>query len=187
MDRKQFLTVLATGCACCGAALALGEASAFAAEPTECDNKFQFAQTWVSRMLNQLDKQLDAPTRTRIMDAMGRECFQSFQGKNPSKSVAALMEGFAKHQGADSIRRDGNIVHLKYTRSGSKLVSDGYCLCPLAEKTPEGWSGTYCECSVGYVKAMFETASGGPVKVELLESLKRGGHTCSFKVELSKG
>jgi len=186
MDRKQFLKVLGQGCACCGAMLAFGDVAAAAETPapSECDNKFQFAQTWTMRMLNQLDSQLDAPTRTRIMNAMGRECFNSGGAKHTPKDVDELIAGFKKHQGEDAIRREGNVVYLKYTRSGAKLVSDGYCLCPLAEKTPAGWSATYCECSVGYVKSMFEQASGKPAKVDLLDSLKRDGRSCSFKVEL---
>jgi hypothetical protein len=59
--------------------------------------------------------------------------------------------------------------------------------CPLTEKGPEGLSGLYCECSVGYVKYMIERVTGTTVKVELLESLKRGGKGCNGVVGLLEG
>ncbi|HQT92614.1 MAG TPA: DUF6144 family protein, partial [Candidatus Kryptobacter bacterium] len=61
----------------------------------------------------------------------------------------------------------------------------GYCLCPLVESGPEGLSGTYCDCSVGYVREMFRTYTGKAVSVELLESLKRGGRTCRFGITVN--
>ncbi len=65
-----------------------------------------------------------------------------------------------------------------------KYAFDGYCLCPAVEKGPEGLSGTYCECSAAYLAEMFRRATERPVRVQLLESLKRGGNTCKFRIEL---
>jgi predicted hydrocarbon binding protein len=84
------------------------------------------------------------------------------------------------------IRHEGSLVYFDYVgnpQTGVK-VANGFCLCPLVEKGPEGLSGTYCECSIGYVNAMFEHVGGKSVRVELLESLKRGGRGCRFKIHL---
>ena len=61
-------------------------------------------------------------------------------------------------------------------------VADGYCLCPILEDGPRQLSPTYCHCSVGYVAASFEHGSGRKVRVQLVDSLRRGGKECHFAV-----
>ena len=148
-----------------------------------------FAQTWAKRMMDNMDAELDEPTRVRLMHANGRSCYR---GSRFPKSFAGGVDGFIaamkKWAGSNPpfIWREGNIVYFNYVQNPAGLkVSDGWCLCPLVEKGPEGLSGSFCECSVGYVTEMFAGIAGKPVRVELLESLKRGGKGCRFKIDLS--
>jgi hypothetical protein len=189
MDRKDFIKTFGNLCAgagilgCgCERALALSQD---ATKETPLSEKFEWAQTWVKRLFDILDRELDSATRTRIMEEMGRTCYEgSIQGLTiKPRSIDELMAWLNKQNGEDSIRRDGNVLFFQFTRNPAGLrVTDGYCLCPLVEKGPEGLSGTYCQCSVGYVRNMFSMYLEKPVQVELLESLKRGGKTCRFKV-----
>lgn len=50
------------------------------------------------------------------------------------------------------------------------------------ETKPAGLSGTYCICSVGYVKQWYETLLARPVEVDLIESTLMGGKRCKFKM-----
>jgi predicted hydrocarbon binding protein len=52
----------------------------------------------------------------------------------------------------------------------------------MVENVPTGLSPVYCHCSVGYVKEMFEQATGKSIQVALKESLKRGGKACRFHI-----
>ena len=205
MDRKTFLR--ASGCCAALAALQqLGCASLEAAsEPatgqgtttpgspssaqplTPADRRVAFAETWAKRFFDVLDSHLDEETREAIMRANGKACHE---GSQPGQKAAPVdidtfIAGVRRYMGEDAIRRDGNVVEFRYVQNPRGLkVADGYCLCPLVETGPAGLSGTYCWCSVGYVQHMFETEVGRPAKVELLESLKRGGKGCRFRVTL---
>jgi hypothetical protein len=190
MNRKQFLlNSIGLGAAGAGAFPILGQ-TAQPAQGTPCDKKYDFSQTWVKRFVDILDADLDEATRIRIMHTMGRTCYAGGSGKRSDRKpqpgdLEKLIGGIRKYGGDDMIRREGNVIHFQYVRNPAGLrVSDGWCLCPLVEKGPAGLSGTFCACSEGYVAEMFERSSEVPLKVELVESLKRGGKTCMFRIEL---
>jgi len=48
---------------------------------------------------------------------------------------------------------------------------------------PQGKSNTP-EFTLGELQEVYETVSGGPVSVEILETVKRGGSRCRFEVKL---
>jgi predicted hydrocarbon binding protein len=190
MDRKDFMKSLGGLCAgagllgCgCGRALALGNGQD-ATEETPLAEKFAFAQGYVKRLFDILDRDLDPAARTRLAEAMGSACYESWpQGKNqPPKPMPLdeLVTFLQKRTGDNIVRREGNVVY--YGFAAKPGVAIARCGCPLAEKGPEGLSGTFCQCSVGFVRAMFSGYLGQPVQVELLEALRRGGKTCRFKV-----
>ncbi len=208
MNRKEFLKTVGRTCGCAGAlSLAAGSLSGMgsaetgqsagssqapagaAAKPTPpvtpIERKMEFAHVWVKRFFDVLDREVDEPTRTRLMTVNGRECHRhSLKGRTPQRMTADELVAKISAGGGD-IRREGDVVYFNYSQNPKGLkVSDGYCLCPLVEDGPEGLSGTYCQCSVGYVADIFEGILGQPVRVELLESLKRGGKGCRFKVSL---
>lgn len=181
MDRKQFLTVLA-GAPCCAPAQTPPQS-----QGTSCERKMEFAQRWTKRLFDVLDKQLDEPARVRLMETMGELCYKHAHGSQSPLTLDDFIEKFRKRAGDEHIRREGNIVYFRYYANPAGLkVSDGFCLCPLVETGSANLSGTYCHCSVGYVREMFSGMAGHPVRVELLESLKRGGKTCSFKIHLNR-
>ncbi len=189
MNRKQFLSTFG---GCCGAVSALKAAAAQpASAETPVDRKYAFSQTWVKRFMSVLDQNVDEPTRKRLMQSQGRVCYEGAHGKRPPERPARgaldkAIEGMKKYGGEEMIRREGDTIHFQYIRNPAGLkVKDGYCLCPVVEKGPEGLSGTYCECSVGYVTEMFQRWTEKTVTVELLESLKRGGSGCKFKILLT--
>jgi hypothetical protein len=82
--------------------------------------------------------------------------------------------------GEHIVRREGNVVTYGFAMKPGVAITR--CGCPIAEHGPEGLSATFCRCSVGFVRAMFSGYPGRPVRVELLEALKRGGKTCRFKI-----
>ena len=52
----------------------------------------------------------------------------------------------------------------------------------MVESKPAGLSSTYCACSLGYVKEMFEQKFGRNVDIEMLDSVLNGGKRCRFKI-----
>ncbi len=63
-----------------------------------------------------------------------------------------------------------------------------YCHCPwVREALPEGGTpipSIFCNCSAGYYRAYWEIVLGKPVKVEVLDSVLKGGLECRFVVYL---
>ena len=212
MDRKQFLrqSLLAgVGC-CCGARLAFGQTvrnpealpRSLSADLTQRIRdgakspdwkKVEKAESWITSMVDNLDRLLDDETKRKIMNACGRACFIDAYGiaddRKPSAEQAQAYLGLLAKRGMD-VRRDGETITVLY-RWGTKQnpyglsMAEGYCMCPIAESGLQGLSGTFCECSGGYVKESLERGTGMTVvQIEVLESLLRGGKDCRFKVVL---
>jgi len=73
-------------------------------------------------------------------------------------------------------------IEIVSPRVGRSFGDGQYCMCPLVESGPPGLSPTFCLCSTGYVREIFERQLARPVTVELVESLKTGGRDCVFRV-----
>lgn len=203
MDRKQFLgkslrlaAVLGAGCPC--ATAAEGEAKNAAAScprtagdyehATSFEKRTEFAKTWAGRFLRVMDERLDERTRQGLMEANGRACAIGAYGPaEPAKAIGVdeFVARLAAHVGPENARREGDLVFCSYRQNPEGLrTADGYCLCPLVEDGPADLSPTFCHCSVGYVGYMFEKAIGRAVRVELVESVRRGGKACRFAVHV---
>jgi hypothetical protein len=196
MHRKEFLK-RSVG-ACCGAGLvslvdqvsAQDKSAASPSPVSDCSKRITSGQKVIRRFMNELDTSLEPAARARFMENCGRACFEGAHGKRPAdppkpENTARFLEGMKKYLGEEGVKREGDqmIVYFKYTANPQGLkVADGYCLCPILEDSPKDISPTYCLCSVGYVKEIFERQVGKPVAVELLDSVLRGGKGCNFKV-----
>ncbi len=142
----------------------------------------QFIQNWLSDLLEGMEATLDRDTRIRLIEACGRGCFNRFDLKQDiarrgQGSLEALM---AAYQQNFEIWRDGDRVHIRYGET-----SPG-CYCPAARFRPAQADDLHCECTRTTHQAIFETALGRPFRVEVVESLRRGGKTCHFLVDLSQ-
>jgi hypothetical protein len=203
MNRKEFLvqltgySALGAGLAaaplapCCAAAQKLSNASGAQPKLEEAfpvDKRFAWAQKWAGRMIDNIDAELDEPTRKRLMQAQGRTCYRGIINKQKFPPLDAFIVGANAWAGKEGpiARREGDTVYFDYFANPEGLRNaDGWCLCALVQKPTDVISGTYCECSVGYVREMFTEIVGKPVQVELTESLKRGGKRCRFKIDLT--
>ncbi len=80
-------------------------------------------------------------------------------------------------QGQASVTKEGNtITHITRPKE---------CVCPLVKdyKIVQAFPNL-CLCSKNYVKGLYQAAAKGPVTVELIETLNRGGSCCHFRIEL---
>jgi len=56
------------------------------------------------------------------------------------------------------------------------------CGCPLVRNKIVELNGTFCYCSLGWVKIIFKTLLKKPVHVEILKSIGAGDNICEFIV-----
>jgi len=152
------------------------------------------AESWVKFLLDNMDALLDGETKVKLMNACGRSCYLNAFGvageKKPSPEAAERYLQ-ALEKGGFRVERGSESTTITYGWAGKQnpqglSLKEGYCMCPLVEDEIPGLSPTYCNCSAGYVAEGMERATGRKVKsVEILESVKRGGKDCRFKVVLS--
>ncbi|ACB75984.1 hypothetical protein [Opitutus terrae] len=140
----------------------------------------QFVNNWLADLFDAIDSTLDKPAQTKLLEACGRGCFNRHEFKRAiardgsgdlDKLIAAYKRNF-------EIWREGDFVHIRY---GEK--SPG-CYCPAARNRPAKPNDIHCECTRTTHQTIFETALGRPFKVDVLQSIRRGGQTCHFRVHL---
>lgn len=187
MDRKSFTQKLAL-LGVCPFVIQNLSGSGLPNIPQEQDEKLkaiqvqkQFVENWLADLLESMDKNLDRETQEKIVGNCGVACFNRFQFKkdiaiNGSGDLDRLIESYKKNF---EIWKEGETVHIRYGEVSKN------CYCPAANYRALKPNDIHCECTRNTHKTIFETALGKPFRVEILESLRRGGKTCHFIVYLS--
>ena len=146
--------------------------------------ELRWKQNWVkrvfTRLLETMDKTLDEPTRQKILISMGRECANVWGF--PAKYKGNFEEFWNKE-----IERWKEAAEIaEYDREKGVIMissaerTDCTCVFVDKEKTPR----YFCDCSLGWQMELFETILRKPVKVELVDSVLRGGKRCVFKIRI---
>ncbi len=188
MRRKEFFRTAALGCLACGGMWIPSGADTPSApglqtsegEAAAREHERRFKQAYLLTLMENMEKQLDEKTRTSLMESCGRACARRGGLLKTAEAcrgdVRKFVAAFAKLVGEEMAFIEGETVHWGYPRCFCELVADG------PDRLPE----TYCRCSVGWVKEMFEIVTEKPVEVELVQSVKRGAPTCRFLIRIPK-
>ena len=200
MDRKSFLRSIGKAgvyaCTAAGglrAALGLPPVQSKPGDktPERAVKRMEFADHWVKRFFDVLDRTLDETSRRNLMLANGKTCLREWiqESKQEIKPVSfeQWAEKVAKDPKREGLKVEGNVISFQFDSSveTGQESAEGICLCPLVESKPAGMSPTYCLCSVGYVQEMHELRFGRKAEVELLDSVLMGGKWCRFKITLA--
>jgi predicted hydrocarbon binding protein len=127
-------------------------------------------------LLDALDLEVDEQTRVKVLESCGRKCIgEGFLKKaeaiaKKSKSTEEFLDGLSKVW-----------KHLHVSDDGVFVVYDE-CYCPLVKGYEGKVSPSFCNCSVGWIRELFETALKKPVKVEKIGTIKQGNKQCKFEV-----
>jgi hypothetical protein len=188
MNRKEYLKKSLCLGICSGAVLLPDFSNAKTIALDEPDEELkrvkqekEFIQNWLSDLLDSMDNVLDQDTKVKIIEGCGKGCFNRFKFKQDiaekgKGSIDKLIEAYKQNF---EIWRENELVHIRYGEVSA------HCYCPAANYRPSKPGDVHCECTRSTHQAIFETALGRPFKVEILESLRRGGKTCHFAVHLS--
>jgi predicted hydrocarbon binding protein len=134
---------------------------------------------WLEAMFSGLEQQTDEKTRTSMLESCGRVCARHGGAvtkaraiKDNGKKIDELLNDLSRAtSGLFEWRREDDMMQLVYRK----------CFCPLRSaelvKSP-----TFCGCSCGWIKEVFETASGEPVRVECQQAIGRGDPVCKFMI-----
>jgi len=73
-------------------------------------------------------------------------------------------------------------AYKKATTNEEKRLA--YCHCGLVKRSNDEISSTFCCCSGGWVKQLWEGVLGQPIEVKLTESLLQGDERCTHAVRI---
>lgn len=134
----------------------------------------------IREMMSLLDyAAADEEVRRDIMEACGRKCIGAsiLQRASQIRRMAAGIDDLLRrlneaHIGGGNMYWEGNIIHASYAR----------CYCGSVSQTRLPISGTYCGCSCGWFRELFELLLGQPVEIRLVSSIIQGGDSCQFQI-----
>jgi hypothetical protein len=181
MDRKTFLKtslgVVAASLA--GPVFAAGGDDAPCAARLEgAERENAFVNAWLDDLFDGIYAEVDDSTRVRLLEGCGRACYRRhpFKQEIARKGRGGLAELEAAYKENFEAWRDGDVLHIRYG-----AVSKG-CYCPAARHRPPRPHDVHCECTRATHQAVCEAALERPCRVEILETVRRGGRTCHFAV-----
>lgn len=178
MDRKQFLKACTGGlCACAATCLPAG-ATAEAAKPE--DWRLGFVKKRYAKLIAMLSESMDEATLSKTLGRLGSFCSAEYD--ETFNKYRGDVEGYAKIvRGSWS----GDIITYDRERRVITMttVERPDCFCPLNSvkaKTP----AVVCNCSLGWQAHTWEKITGKKVRVDLKESVLRGGKRCTFEITI---
>lgn len=131
---------------------------------------------WVKSTMKRLENSFDSKTIKQIR--MHCQCGYGMDEK--LELVKELVES------SSNLEEFGNSEKAKeaglYCENGELYLQFHFCPCPMLADVDRLETNTWCQCTTGYSKVLFETAFGCKVDVELLKSIKMGDERCLKKI-----
>lgn len=132
--------------------------------------------TWVKNTMKRLEDHFDPSTIKRIR--MNCQCGYGMDEKlallKELVASSSSLEEFGSH---DKAKAAGISFH-----DGELYLQFPFCPCPMLAEVDQLETKTWCQCTTGYSKVIFEKAFGCEVDVELLKSIKMGDDICLMKI-----
>lgn len=140
------------------------------------DNLQEDNPTWVKNTMKRLEEKFDALTIKKIR--MNCQCGYGMDEKltliSELMADSSSLEEFGKNEKA----RAAGLSFI----NGDLFLMFPFCPCPMLAEVDRLETKTWCQCSTGYSKVLFEKAFGCEVDVELLKSIKAGDEICLMKI-----
>lgn len=133
---------------------------------------------WVKSSMNRLESNFETETIKKIR--MNCQC-----GYEMDEKIALVME---LKSDSPNIEEFANTEKAKeaglFCKDGELFLQFDFCPCPMLAEVDKLETNTWCQCTTGYSKVLFEKAFDCDVDVELLKSIKMGDDICLMKIIL---
>lgn len=133
---------------------------------------------WVKSAMERLESKFDSRTVKKIR--MNCQCGYGMDEKlalvKELMSASATIEEFANSEKAKAAGL--------FCKDGELFLQFRFCPCPMLAKVEKLETDTWCQCTAGYSKALFEKAFSCEADVDLLKSIKMGDPVCLMKITL---
>lgn len=138
--------------------------------------QFEDDAAWVKSTMSRLENHFDSSTVKQIR--MNCQCGYGMDEKlELVKGLLASSSNLEEFANQDRAKQAG----LCYT-NGELYLQFPFCPCPMLADVDKLDTDTWCQCTTGYSKVLFEKAFGCEVVVELLKSIKMGDDICLQKI-----
>ena len=135
---------------------------------------------WLDTLLTVCDTD-EYQNCSELVEACGRECakkhmtgllkFKTSLAGLPLETQIQLMN--ENHIGGDSVELKGDTIEGKYAKCYCPTRSSGMVTAPA-----------FCNCTIGWLKEVYENLFDKKVEVRLIESIGRGGEVCRYQLKL---
>lgn len=133
---------------------------------------------WVKSTMHRLEGRFKPEAIKRIR--MGCQC-----GYGMDEKLALLKELISA---STNIEELASLEKAKaaglFCKDGELFLQFDRCPCPMLAEVDHLETDTWCQCTTGYSKVLFEKAFACEVDVELLKSIKMGDPVCLMKITL---
>jgi len=146
--------------------------------------ELEHLRKWIAALMTGLEAEVDERVRAQVMEYCGRACASYFGSIDTVKTVQSNVREIDEL--LDGLNQQKDFWCGRWIRKGDTIYSVcEECGCSLVRAGLVELSPAFCQCSQGWVKAVFEAALGRPVKVDLERAIGRGDQVCKYIV-LSK-
>jgi hypothetical protein len=132
--------------------------------------------TWVKGTMKRLENRFDKSTVKEIR--MHCQC-----GYGMDEKLALVQELL---NASSNLEEFGNLDKARSAglscANGELYLEFHFCPCPMLAEVDRLETSTWCQCTTGYSKVLFEKAFHCDVEVELLKSIKIGDEICLMKI-----
>lgn len=132
--------------------------------------------TWVKSTMERLESHFDKPMVKQIR--MNCQC-----GYGMDEKLALVKELV---NSSSNMEEFGQLEKAKaaglFCKDGELYLQFLFCPCPMLSEVDRLDTDTWCQCTTGYSKVLFEKAFECNVDVELLKSIKKGDEICLMKI-----
>ena len=138
----------------------------------ENEENTKWVKSTMHRMETKFDREMTKQIRMACQCGYGMdEKLELVKELMASSTNMAEFANLAKAKAAGLFYQDG-LLHLQFT----------FCPCPMLADVDKLDTDTWCQCTTGYSKVLFEKAFGCEVNVELLKSIKMGDEVCLMTI-----
>ena len=132
--------------------------------------------TWVKSTMKRLENHFDNMTIKQIR--MHCQCGYGMDEKlELVKGLVELSSNMEEFGNSDKAKAAG-----LYSENGELYLQFHFCPCPMLADVDRLDTNTWCQCTTGYSKVLFEKVFECKVDVELLKSIKMGDEKCLMKI-----
>ena len=133
---------------------------------------------WVCETMKRMEAAFDTQTLKRLR--MGCQC-----GYGMDEKLALVRELMADSSSIEEFTASEKAKAAGlFCKDGELFLQFNFCPCPMLAEVEKLESYTWCQCTAGYSKVLFEKAFACKADVELLKSIKRGDPVCLMKITL---